>query len=84
MIQIVVRRRLSCWVAGSERKQLKRKDTGHRWRDKSADVRRAHVVGWFEDLQRSRMWSAGAFDEIAKQIKRSSAIADLQTISGSP
>jgi hypothetical protein len=47
MIQIVLHRRLSSVVACSDGMQWERGDTSHGWQGKSADLRRAHVVGWF-------------------------------------
>jgi hypothetical protein len=46
MIQIVLHRRLSLVIACSDGMQWERGDTSHGWQGKSADVPRAHVVGW--------------------------------------
>ena len=48
MIQIVLHRRLSLIIACSDEMQWEWRDTSHGWQGKSADVRRAHVVGWIE------------------------------------
>ena len=51
MIQIVLHRRLSLVIACSDGTQWERGDTSHGWQGKSADVRRAHVVGWIEHFR---------------------------------
>jgi hypothetical protein len=51
MIQIVLHRILSLVIACSEGMQWERGDTSHGWQGKSADVRRAHVVGWIEHFK---------------------------------
>jgi hypothetical protein len=47
MIQIVLHRNLSWIIACSDVGQPEQGGTSHGWQGKSADVRRAHVVGWF-------------------------------------
>jgi len=47
MIQIVPHCSLSWIFACSDVRQWEQGDTSHGWQGKSADVRRAHVVGWF-------------------------------------
>jgi hypothetical protein len=50
MIQIVPHRNLSLVIACSDGMRWVRGDTSHGWQDKSADVRRTHVVGWIESF----------------------------------
>jgi hypothetical protein len=57
MIQIVLHRSLSSRIACSDGMQWKWGDTSHGWQGKSADVRRAHVVGWVEHF---RHWDNSA------------------------
>jgi hypothetical protein len=51
MIQIVLHRILSLVIACSDGMQWEQGDTSHGWQGKSADVRRAHVVGWIEHFR---------------------------------
>jgi hypothetical protein len=46
MMQIVLHRSLSLVIACSEGMQWEWGDTSRGWQGKSADLRRAHVVGW--------------------------------------
>ena len=46
MSQIALHRSLSWMTACSDMRQSEQADTGHGWQGKSADLRRAHVVGW--------------------------------------
>jgi hypothetical protein len=78
MISFAVCRVVSCRIAGSEWKQGRLGEAGEGLRDKSADVRRAHVVGWYQDLRSNRRSPAGASDGISREIKPSSAIAHFQ------
>jgi hypothetical protein len=50
MIWIAFHRSPSWIVACSDVRLWERGDTSHGWQDKSADVRRAHVVGWIESF----------------------------------
>src|SRR5882724_11141148 len=74
MIQIVLNRSLSLVIACSDGIQWERGDTSHRWRDKSADVRRAHVVGWVGVLRRCTGHPTGASHGNTNVIKLCSAI----------
>lgn len=51
MIQIVLHRSLSWVIACSDGMLREWGDTSHGWQGKSADVRRAHVVGWIEHFK---------------------------------
>ena len=53
MIQIVLHRSLSLVIACSDGMRWDWGDTSHGWQGKSADVRRAHVVGWIEHFRYS-------------------------------
>lgn len=43
------------------------------WRDKSADVRRAHVVGWFVIFVHGENWTDGALRQDVNKINAPSA-----------
>ena len=75
MIQIALHRSLSWAIAYSDVKQWQVGDMSHRLRDKSADCRRAHVVGWVEIFRCRLMSSAGAFLRNAKEINMRCAIS---------
>jgi hypothetical protein len=75
MIPIALHRSLSWVIACSGVRQWERRDTSHGWRDKSAGVRRAHVVGWTELLRRCTRCRAGAFHGNTNEIKMCGAIA---------
>lgn len=80
MIQIALHRTLSWVIACSVVRQCERRDTSHGWRDKSADVRRAHVVGWVEIFRRCVKWLAVASRRNVNKIKSKDAIALLEDI----
>ncbi len=61
MIPIALHRTLSWVIECSDVRQSERGDTSHGWRDKSADCRRAHVVGWIENTEHRLKSSTGAF-----------------------
>ena len=75
MIQIVLYRNLSSVIACSDEMQWVRGVTACGWRDKSADGRRTHVVGWAELLRCLTRYSAGSSHANANDIKSRSAIA---------
>ena len=50
-------------------------DADRRWQDKSADVCRAHMVGWIEVLRRSQQSCAGASAAKFNSFNAASAIA---------
>jgi hypothetical protein len=77
MIQIVLHRSLSLVIACSDGMQWERGDTSHGWQDKSADVRRAHVIGRVEFLRYCAMPSASASGRNINQIKSPAAIAQF-------
>jgi hypothetical protein len=51
MIRIVLHRSLSSAIACSDGMRWGQGDTSHGWQGKSADVRRAQVVGWIEHFR---------------------------------
>ena len=51
MIQIALHRGFSWIVARSDVRPREWGDTSHGWQGKSADVRRAYVVGWIEHFK---------------------------------
>jgi hypothetical protein len=57
MIQIALHRSLSGNIAPSDARQGEHGQTSRGWQGKSADIRRAHVVGWIEH---SRHWDNSA------------------------
>jgi hypothetical protein len=80
MIQIVLYRSLSLVIACSDGMQWERGDTSHGWRDKSADVRRAHVVGWTELSRPCTRCPAGASHGNANEIRVYAAVAPCETL----
>ena len=80
MIEIALHRTPSRRVACFDVRQLGQGDRSHGLRDKSADVRRAHVVGWTEFLRRCTRRRAGAFHGNTNEIKTYSAIARFETL----
>jgi hypothetical protein len=59
MIQIALHRDLSWIIACSDVRQGEQGKISHGWQGKSADVRRAHVVGWvghFRHWDNSARW----------------------------
>ena len=75
MIEIALHRSLSWNAARSDVRQEEQGVTCHGWRDKSADFRRAHLVGWVGVLRCCGSLSTGASHENANEIKTRSAIA---------
>jgi hypothetical protein len=82
MIEVALNRTASRPVACIVVRQLEQKDLSHGSPDKSADVCRAHVVGWSDYLRCSRNLPAGASSQRAQEIKVLSAIADVEPILG--
>ena len=80
MIQIVLHRSLSLVLACSDGMQWERGDTSHGWQDKSADVRRAHVVGWTELSRPCTSRPAGASHRNTNEISARTAIAFCGTL----
>ncbi len=80
MIRIVLHRSLSLVIACSDGMQWERGDTSHGWQDKSADVRRAHVVGWVGDLRCCINSPASASDVNTNEIRACDAIAPRETL----
>lgn len=80
MIKVALNRTASRPVARFDVRQFGQMDFSHGLRDKSADVCRAHVVGWSQYLRCSRNSPAGASSQSAKEIKVPSAIADVEPI----
>jgi len=80
MIRIVLHRSLSLVIACSDGMQWERGDTSHGWQDKSADVRRAHVVGWTELSRRCAGYSAGASHGNTNEIRACAAVAPCDTL----
>jgi hypothetical protein len=80
MIQIVLYRSLSLVIACSDGMQWERGDTSHGWQDKSADVRRAHVVGWTELSRPCTSCPAGASHRNTNEISARTAIAFCDTL----
>ena len=74
MIQIMFRRGLSQISACLDGGELRPEEVHHGLRDKSADYRRAHVVGWFHFLGVTRHRPAGLSCQMLKQIKASCAV----------
>jgi hypothetical protein len=69
------RRRLSRSIACFEARGWKQGEVSRGLLDKSAAVRRAHVVGCFEVSRSCDVSSAGASDESANEINAPAAIA---------
>ena len=67
MIQIAVHRSLS-WVI--ECSEVGQGDTSHGWQGKSADVRRAHVVGWFGHFGHLKSQTCWLFRRKYQRIQR--------------
>jgi hypothetical protein len=80
MIQIVLHRSLSLVLACSDVMQWERGDTSHGWQDKSADVRRAHVVGWTELSRPCTSCPAGASHRNTNEIRACDAVAPCETL----
>ena len=80
MIEIVLHRSLSRNVARSEVRQAGQGVTSHGRQDKSADVRRAHVVGWTELSRRCTSCPAGASRGNANEIRACDAVAPCDTL----
>jgi hypothetical protein len=72
---VALYRSLSGSIACFGAKRSKLEDTSHGWRDKSADVRRAHVVGWVGVSDCHARLQAGASHENINEIKMRSAVA---------
>jgi hypothetical protein len=72
---VALYRSLSGSIACFGTKRSKPEDTSHGWRDKSADVRRAHVVGWIGVSDLHTKLQAGASHENINEIKTRSAVA---------
>ena len=68
-------RRIACFVA----KGWKQGEISHGSRDKSADVCRAHVVGWVELSRRHTKCLTGASGENTNEITARNAIALVET-----
>jgi hypothetical protein len=81
MIEIALCRTESQVVAGSTVSGRVQGESDQRWRDKSADVRRAHLVGWVEILTRHANRSDGAFQQNLKIINATAAVAHRQAAS---
>ena len=71
---IKIHRSLSWIIAFFDVRQWEWGDTSHGWRDKSADCRRAHVVGRVDVLNAITNGHAGASFQSLKQIKASGAV----------
>ena len=80
MIQIVLHRILSLVIACSDVRHWEQGDTSHGWRDKSADCRRAHVVGWVEFSRCCAKPLAGASRENIKENNALSAIPHRELV----
>jgi hypothetical protein len=80
MIQTVLHRNSSLVIAWSDGMQWRRGDTSHGWQDKSADVRRAHVVGWTELSQPCTSCPAGASHRNTNEIRACDAVAPCETL----
>jgi hypothetical protein len=78
MIEIALCRSLSWSVACFDARQWGQGDISHGRQDKSADVRRAHVVGWVTVLRSYDGLPAGASQGSASEIKAIIAIADWE------
>jgi hypothetical protein len=81
MIEIALRRVESKVLASPTVMGRAQGEVDRGWQDKSADVRRAHVVGWVEVSRGCTRSLAGASHGIIKEIKSRSAIAHLEPIS---
>jgi hypothetical protein len=80
MIQIVLYRSLSLVIAFSDGRRWERGVTSRGWRDKSADVRRAHVVGWTELSRPCTSCRAGASHRNTNEIRVCDAVAPCETL----
>ena len=79
MSEIALRRSLSRSVACFDARQWGQGDISRGLRDKSADVCRAHVVGWVELSRRHTKHLTGASGENTNEIRARSAIALVET-----
>jgi hypothetical protein len=70
----IPRRALSQAIASSRGCELTLKDVSHGLRDKSADCRRAHVVGWIRILDMFESRPAGRPCQLGNQIKAFCAV----------
>ena len=80
MTQSAFHRILSWIIACSDVRQWGQGDTSRGLRDKSADVRRAHVVGWTELSRRCTNCPAGASRGNTNEIRARAAIAPSETL----
>ena len=80
MTQSAFHRILSWIIACSNVKQWGQGDTSRGLRDKSADVRRAHVVGWTELSRRCTSCPAGASRGNTNEIRVCDAVAPCETL----
>ena len=81
MIEIALHRSLSWVIASFGVRPWGQGDTSRRLRDKSADVRRAHVVGRVEVSSCRVMSAAGASHGNVNEIKSAAAVAHLDPVS---
>jgi len=80
MIEMAFYRSLSWVIACSDVRQWEQGDTSHGWQDKSADVRRAHVVGWVGVLRCCINSPASASDVNTNEIRACDAVAPCETL----
>jgi hypothetical protein len=80
MNEFELRRSPSQKIACSDAKQWGQVETVHGLRDKSADVCRAHVVGWVELWRRHTRHLTGAFHGNTNEISARNAIALVETL----
>jgi len=80
MIQIALHRTVSRNIACSDVREWVLGVICHGWRDKSADVCRAHVVGWVELSRRHTRHLTGASGRNTNEIRARNAIAPLERL----
>jgi hypothetical protein len=80
MIAIALHRSLSWVIACLDARHREQGDPSHGLRDKSADVRRAHVIGWTGLLRHCTRCRAGALHGNTNEIKTCGAIALSETL----
>jgi hypothetical protein len=80
MSEIVLRRIPSRIIACFDVSQWERGDISHGLQDKSADVCRAHVVGWAKLSRRHARHLAGASQGNTNEIRARNAIAPFETL----
>ena len=84
MIQIIFRRGLSQIVACLGGGELRSEQVCHGLRDKSADCRQAHVVGWLRVFGVTMNSPAGASSQVRNQIKAPCAVGHADILARSP